>query len=184
MSLCVARFKLSSLFVPFIVHSLKGNQWGGVVQHLESWTGVKKILLGSALDETLVYLGSGVSQQFEIKCVTRKCEHPVLKRIGFCRRLTPKRCSWGAPQVDFWVQGQLIYALLSPSTFKYDFWSNNSDSRALLCTLSLIRLKENASEELLSPWRACRCGAGPRARRSTPQRRRRCIIRSLGSPDV
>ena len=63
MSLCVARFKLSSLFVPFIVHSLKGNQWGGVVQHLESWTGVKKILLGSALDETLVYLGSGVSQQ-------------------------------------------------------------------------------------------------------------------------
>ena len=120
----------------------------------------------------------------EIKCATRKCEHPVLKRIGFCRRLTPKRCSWGAPQVDFWVQGQLIYALLSPSTFKYDFWSNNSDSRALLCTLSLIRLKENASEELLSPWRACRCGAGPRARRSTPQRRRRCIIRSLGSPDV
>ena len=120
----------------------------------------------------------------EIKWITRKCEHPVLKRIGFCRRLTPKRCSWGAPQVDFWVQGQLIYALLSPSTFKYDFWSNNSDSRALLCTLSLIRLKENASEELLSPWRACRCGAGPRARRSTPQRRRRCIIRSLGSPDV
>ena len=114
-----------------------------------NWRQICFFLHGSAPDETLVYLGSGVSQhnswdhEKEWMHVGLVCTiHRLFKQLSLGILHSPSPPKRWILLGDFWVQEQLIQCTPEPDEY-LKVWLVlvlASGTRALLCTLSLIRL--------------------------------------------